>query len=132
MTHIAKKVELPKFNKVIHVEVDLDMLHKQLLSTFPEDYKHKEILSHAIVGSAAANGGLGYIYSAINGHVTKIDFQVGDHVKCEDDVVEIVEIDVYAKDKLRVKDPRSSRSALETLWVNHKDCTKIPMEVVAI
>lgn len=129
MTHIAKKVELPKFNKVIHVEVDLDMLHKQLLSTFPEDYKHKEILSHAIVGAAASNGGLGYIYSAMNGHVNEIDFCEGDHVMCGGDEVVIVEIDIYAKDKLQVADPRTPEARInhESLWVNHRDCTKVAM-----
>lgn len=75
-------MKLPKFNKEITVTVDVDSIVDKLTSTFPDDYKHKELVSHAIVGTAVNNGGLGYIYNALNGYSPEIDFVIGDMVIC--------------------------------------------------
>jgi hypothetical protein len=77
-----KESKLPVFNKTISIEVDVDDIHKKLMETFPEDYKHKEILSHAIVGSAMEHGGIGFIYNALNGYTNDVDFAIGEVVDC--------------------------------------------------
>jgi hypothetical protein len=80
---------LPEFNEVIKIEVEVDAIYHKLMSEFPEDYKHKEIVAHAIIGSANDRGGLGFIYNALNGYSNDIDFQEGDIVICtEDDRIE--------------------------------------------
>lgn len=71
-----------EFNEVITIEVPVQEIYKQMVSTFPEDYKHKELVAHAIVGSALRHGGLSYVYNALNGYSPDINFQVGDMVVC--------------------------------------------------
>ena len=73
-----------KFNQTINIEISVDTIHDKLLSEFPEDYKHKGILSHAIIGNALRNGGISYIYNALNGYNNEIDFQIGDLVMCSE------------------------------------------------
>lgn len=73
---------MQKFTEVIKVEVEVESIHQQLLSTFPEDYKHKEILAHAIIGSSLSANKLGFIYNALNGYSSEIDFNVGDEIIC--------------------------------------------------
>lgn len=145
--------QLPKFNKTITIEVDVDDIHKRLQDTFPEDYKHKDILSHAIVGSAVEYGGIGFIFNALNGLPNEIDFKVGEFIVCkeierianvydwtgdskvyQDSKVleigecEIVEINVYARDKIKVKFVqdafRKDATEEKTIWVSHKNCTQ--------
>ena len=82
MQTIEKGFELPKFEEVIKIEVEVASIYDKLVGTFPDDYKHKEILAHAIVGNAADKGGIGYIYNALCGMDNFIDFKVGDHVIC--------------------------------------------------
>lgn len=142
--------KLPVFNQTISIEVDVDDIHKKLMGTFPEDYKHKEILSHAIVGSAMEHGGIGYIYNALNGYTNDVDFKVGDILVCEsndkkvyDPITEenkrpdwkwkpigdcqVVEINIYKQSKLRVEFQQKNsegKSEITSVWVNHKTCTK--------
>lgn len=92
---------LPAFNDVIKIEVDVDDIYKKLMETFPEDYKHREMLAHAIIGSAHTNGGLSYIYNSLNGYTNQIDFKLNDVVTCiEDYRVEFIDSDQFvASDK---------------------------------
>jgi len=148
---------MPKFDQVIKIEVDVNSIFEKLMDTFPVDYKHAEMLSHAVIGSAVNNGGLTYIYNALNGYTNDIDFAIGDIVMCtevsrrsiemavtEDPNVkppigyttveigecEVIEIDLYSTNKLRVKfmqnKYRSEEMEESTGWVNHKNCTRIP------
>lgn len=142
--------KLPVFNQTISIEVDVDSIHQKLMETFPEDYKHKEILSHAIVGSAMEHGGIGFIYNAMNGYTNDVDFKVGELVNCTSQVkreyipstpetkanrimkevgnCEIVDINLYKTDKLCVKFMQHNyegQSEEVTRWVNHKTCTKL-------
>lgn len=122
---------LSKFDQVISIEVSVDSIYQKLMGTFPEDYKHKEILSHAIVGGAVQNGGIAYVYNALNGYTNDVDFQVGDLIisKSNDRKIykiinepveigkkpkydwdwqeigecEVIEINMYATSKLHVK-----------------------------
>lgn len=118
---------LPAFTNVIKVAVPVNEIYQELLCEFPEDYKHREIVAHAIIGSAETNGGLGYIFSALRGHLPEINFEIGNIVKCtaaerrvrkntgtdespnykhDDEEIgkcEIVDINFYAAKKLKVK-----------------------------
>jgi len=73
---------LPKFKDVITIEIAVQMVYQKMLDTLPADYKHREILAHAIVGSANAKGQLSYIYNALAGFENTIDFKVGDDIRC--------------------------------------------------
>lgn len=77
-----QQTNLPPFTEVIKIEVEVNAIFEKLLSQFPEDYKHRENVAHAIVGSAVTNGSIGYIYNALNGYTNDIDFKIGDHVYC--------------------------------------------------
>lgn len=77
-------VDLPRFTDSIRIEIPIESIYKRLLATFPTDYKHRETLSHAIIGSAVSvsNGGVGYIYNALAGFTNNVDFKVGDKMMC--------------------------------------------------
>jgi hypothetical protein len=75
--------KMPAFNRIIQVEVDIDTVNRRLFELFPVDYKHREVLSHAIIGSAVEAGNISYIYNALNGYTNDIDFKEGDKVICE-------------------------------------------------
>lgn len=150
-------MKLPKFNKEITVTVDVDSIVDKLTSTFPDDYKHKELVSHAIVGTAVNNGGLGYIYNALNGYSPEIDFVIGDMVICsskkrrefirtegeksqriigEIGACKVINIDFYREEKLQVEFEQDNYDGTakekDTEWVSHKDCTKTAMEVAEL
>ena len=82
MNTISKGYELPKFDQVITIEVSVASIYDKLVSTFPEDYKHKEALAHAIIGTTKDNGSIAHIYNALNGYTNAIDFQIGDEIDC--------------------------------------------------
>jgi hypothetical protein len=73
---------MPAFNKTIQIELDVDTINERVLDLLPEDYKHREVLSHAIVGAAMAAGNLTYLCKALHGYTNEIDFKVGDEVIC--------------------------------------------------
>ena len=147
-------MKLPKFNKEITVTVDVDQIFNRLVDTFPADYKHKELVSHAIVGTAINSEGIGYVYNALNGYSPELDFVIGDTVICSEkhrrvctrnedgswnkDWAEIgecvvVDIDYYAKDKLKVQYQQHGYNTEEmeitTASVDHKKCTKVAIAV---
>ena len=154
------KPNLYPFKDVIKIEVEVNDIYKKLVETFPEDYKHKEILSHAIIGSCQQYGKLAYIYNALAGFTNDVDFKIGDKVDCtekkrqmweeetepmmpgdtskptqkwksKDEPIgecEVVEIDLYSGNKLKVKFMeckwKSNEMTEVEKWVDHKDCTK--------
>ena len=150
-------MKLPKFNKEITVTVDVDQIFNRLVDTFPADYKHKELVSHAIVGTAINNGGIGYVYNALNGYSPELDFAIGDMVICsskrrrevirtegeksqriigEIGACKVIGIDLYRDDKLQVEFEQDNYNGTakekDTEWVSHKDCTKTAMEVAEL
>lgn len=74
--------KLHDFTGVIKIEIEVNSIYEKLKSEFPEDYKHRELLAHAIIGNAEENGGLSTIYNALNGYDQTINFEVGDTVIC--------------------------------------------------
>lgn len=143
--------KLPKFNDVISIEVEINSIYEKLRDTFPEDYKHKEILAHAIVGSAVEHGGITFIYNALNGYTNDIDFKVGDVIMCEEEdktvyvppteekkadwkyvpigECKVIQVGMYRNSKLKVEFLNGRRGSeetfMETTWVNHKRCTRV-------
>lgn len=158
--------QLHKFNKTIQITVDVDTIAKKLCDSFPADYKHKELVTEAIIGTACHSNTIDYIYNALNGYSADIDFKVGDKIICtegqrrvnefevqksspdmtqeaidnmkpiyktykhvEIGECEVVEIDLYRSEKLKVKymqdSYRSQEQEEDTAWVNHRQCTKL-------
>ena len=144
---------MKKFNKIITVEVSVDSIAEQLLSTMSPDFKHKELVVEAIIGTGVDKGTLSYVYNALNGFSPEIDFKVGDAIvtgqteymykteesrttrnskpaAMEDCIV--VGIDLYSPTKLNVEytyynqDGTTKRS---TTWLKHTVCNKTPQTV---
>jgi hypothetical protein len=74
--------KMPRFTDSITITVDVDTIFEKLLGQLPEDLKSREILAHAVVGSAVENGTISYIYNALNGYTNEINFEVGNMVVC--------------------------------------------------
>lgn len=156
MKKSTEQQTMPRFQQTIEIKVEVDTIYDKLMATFPEDYKHKEILSHAIIGSALVGNSLGYIYNALSGYTNDIDFKEGDVVMCtvkdrdqwteevstdseyakwkveriEIGECEIIEINLYEEKKLKVRFKESKYKSNEMVdsvrWVDHKSCTKLP------
>ena len=77
--------KLHEFKNVIKIEVEVNSIYEKLKAEFPEDYKHRELLAHAIIGNAEENGGLTTIYNALNGFDQTINFEIGDAIICTED-----------------------------------------------
>lgn len=74
--------KLHDFKGVIKIEIEVNSIYEKLKSEFPEDYKHRELLAHAIIGNAEENGGLSTIFNALNGYDQTINFEIGDAIIC--------------------------------------------------
>ena len=98
----ADITEMPRFNHSIQLTVELDSVFQKMLDLLPADYKHREVLAHAIVGSAAEAGTLQYVFAGLNGYTNDIDFTVGDIVKC-------VEMDKYEWYDAKLEDSKGFR-----------------------
>ena len=144
---------MKKFNKVITIEVAVDSIAEQLLSTLSPDFKHRELVVEAIIGTGVDKNTLSYVYNAMNGFSPEIDFKVGDIVmsehteymyKTEDSRVKgnsqseaigqckVINIDLYTKDKLQVEYVYYNRAGTtepKTAWVKHTNCSKIPVSI---
>ena len=74
---------MKQFNKVISIEVSVDSIAKRLLDTLPEDYKHRELVTEAIIGPMASNNNMhaiGVLFNALGGFTNELNFQVGNVV----------------------------------------------------
>lgn len=145
---------MKKFNQVITVEVSVDSIAQQLLSTMKEDFKHSELLTEAIIASSLDKGNISYVYNSLNGFTNEIDFKIGDEIRVKDEeytyytekgeivdssvrgggfVVGVVkDINIYKSDKLFVEmylvDRNGSRNyniRIKTDWVNHGNCSSL-------
>lgn len=73
---------MKQYTETIKIEVAVSDIANKLLSTFPEDYKHRELLTETIIGSSLVSDKITYLYNALNGYSNEIDFQVGEKVIC--------------------------------------------------
>jgi hypothetical protein len=145
--------QLYKFTETIKMELEVQEIHEMMMATLPEDYKHKEILSHAIIGAAAETNTLVYVWKALNGLSNEINYKVGDIIMCTEEEryeeyfdndeckyrkvaigeCKVVEINLYKGDKLKVEFQGYSNYGSKRdlcnrdCWVSHKNCTKIPI-----
>lgn len=76
---------MKKFNEVISIEVAVDTIAASLLSSMKDDFKHRELVTESIVGRMLVEdkSALSRLYNSLNGHITEIDFKVGDNVHPE-------------------------------------------------
>ena len=144
----GNKTELLTFNKAIKVEIEIDEIARKLCSEFPDEYKHKELVTNVIIGNLLNSTGVGMnqLYNALNGYTNDVDFQVGDVVESEeiystyvmenDKPVrrneklngEVVRVDVFRSDKLLIKYSchNSEMKLIESEnWLNHRKCTRV-------
>lgn len=145
---------MKKFNKTISVQVSVDSIANQLLGNINPAFAHADLLAETIIGTSLNKGTLNLLYNSLNGYTNEIDFHIGQVVDCDQMVwncspVEeasgetswkhvrqpmgtctVVEIDLYADKKLRVEYPEINEKGvmrMETEWVNHQDCSAIPV-----
>lgn len=138
---------MKKFNESIKIEVSVDMIAQQLLSTIKDDEKHRELITEAIISSALNKNNLSYIYNALNGFTDEINFKLGDIVEYsynfkasenEDSSyhkvhAKVIDIDVYREAKVKIKfnynsyEYCSQQERTFEDWVYHTKCNKIPI-----
>lgn len=145
---------MKRFNEVIKVEVSIDAIADKLLNEFAEDYKHKEIVTEAIIGNMMRNTNqISQLFNALNGYTNDVDFEVGDEIICEDNywgyVIEegsdepvqrhipvgecfVKEIDLYrGNDKILVEFTALDREGVTKTrkeWVNHMKCSRVSLK----
>lgn len=80
---------LNKFNKSIEIVVSVDSIAARLASMMNPENPHTNLLVNVIIGQAISNGqmhDLGRIFNAMNGHIDKLDFEIGQELFCTEDV----------------------------------------------
>ena len=84
---------MKRFNKTITVEIQVDSIAQQLLSTINPEFKHREELVESIIGTALNSNSMLYIYNSLNGFTNDINFAVGDTVFCEKKIYKHILVD---------------------------------------
>ena len=140
-----------KFNQTISIEVEVDSIANQLLNTINPEFKHREPMVEAIIGTALLNSeSLSHIYNAMNGYLPELNYKIGDVLNCTATTymyvseqsrikqdseraplgrVTVIDINPYSKSPLLVEfdyhriDGTVRR---DTAWVKMKDCTEFP------
>jgi hypothetical protein len=144
-----------KFNQSISIEVQVDNIANQLLDTINPEFKHREPMVEAIIGTALNNKeALSHIYNAMNGYLPEINFKVGDIVNCkattymyvtEESRIKgdshraelgksvIVQVDPYRADPLCVEyDYYTSDGTVrrDARWVEMRHCSEFPVKSI--
>jgi hypothetical protein len=138
-----------KFNRNITIQVSVDLIAKNLLEQFKDDFKHKELVVETIVGRALNTdvNMLSFISNTLNGYDITIDFQVGDIVAPDDLFIyghwggvgekesrqqiksaTVVGINLYADSKLQLEfevPGYDGSMKLEKQWYAHTRCAKL-------
>jgi hypothetical protein len=145
---------MQKFNQVIKVEINVDSIAKQLLSTHADSFPHAELLTEMIIGTALETGTIGKIYNALNGYDVLIDFKEGDKMECSETyygyiraegektkrdympigVCTVTAVNKYSLDKqVCVEFDRSVEEGTkkDTLWVNMNKLKAIVGDIAA-
>lgn len=121
---------MKQFNKDIEIVISVDSIANNLLNTFPEDYKHRELLTEAIIGSSLATGKLSYIYNALAGYTNDINFEVGDKVICTSE--DRREVEWQRNEEGSEKTKRNSRNVAigecEVLEINEYEKYKLKVK----
>jgi hypothetical protein len=73
---------MPRFNETISIQINVDSIYDKMLELLPDNYKHREVVAHAIIGTGIEAGNIGYVYNALCGFTNAIDFKEGDVVIC--------------------------------------------------
>jgi hypothetical protein len=145
---------MKKFTEVISIEVPVQSIADLLLDNMHPDFQHKELVTEAIVGRMMADGSLSFLYNSLNGYPCNVDFQVGDLVRSQngfqvygywtpesieknDSVygyvynAEVVEINPYSNEKLRIKyEIPNKNGSFDTSvkWVKHTAWNRVAVE----
>lgn len=122
---------MKKFNQSIKIEVAVDDIAKKLLDTFPQDYKHKEMLTETIISTALNSRNISYIYNALNGYSAEIDFQVGDKVICttKDKKIAIWEEEKVVAEVMQPVVGKPKMKKIETNYVEIGECEIVEIDL---
>lgn len=141
---------MKKFNKTISIEVEVDTIAQMLLDSMAPDFKHRELVAEAIIGTSVESNKIDYIYNTLNGYSNEIDFKVGDNIVCDATyygyhegtrkntvygIAVVKEINLYSKEKLLIaytKQESNGEPREATTWVSHHKCTRIPVEDIEL
>jgi len=136
---------MKQFNQTINIEVAVDSIAQTLLDTMSPDYKHREIVTEAIIATALDRNTLSFIFNALNGHVPHLNFNVGESVICtstywnngksnEIGICRIVEVNPYVDAELKVEytyvDGEKTHTAKQ--WVRSNRCDRVPVEEASL
>lgn len=147
---------MKQFNEIISVQVSVDMIAHQLREVIDKDFKHRDLLTEAIIATTKNDNTLGNIMGALAGYRLNLNFAVGDTVICsipsrvvatqrnlqgriEDSTKEkigqcvVTDIDEFrSKEKVRVKFKQDSwyhdKTEEVEIWVDHTACDRIPTD----
>lgn len=138
--------ELKKFDKVITVEVSVDMIASQLMKAMDNNNPHAALLVNTIIGSSLSTGKIGFIYNALNGWNDEINITIGKEYMVEgkfldmynaasgekesSHIVTVTEIDEYRDgDKIAVSysymNNTNGGQKSSSCWVDHKALVEI-------
>ena len=138
---------LTPFTGTVRMEVPLAAIYDRLLAVISPDFKHADMLAHAVVGSAKEKGTILYIYNSLTGFGNGINYEVGEVVICKSEnkrmnvggrretveigLCTIAEINLYGSYKLKVEYEQDNYSGdgkeMSSSWVSLDDCSRIPV-----
>lgn len=148
---------MKSFNQVITVQVSVDSIANQLLEAMNPEFKHRELVTEAVIGRMMNDNSLSYLYNSLNGYNNSIDFQIGDEVSSvngfraygywtpesieKNDTVygsvkngKVVEINEYADKKIKIEyqiPTKTGDFTTQFQWVDHKEWNKVAALEVA-
>ena len=140
---------MKKFNKTITIEIPVDQIANQLLGVLNPEFKHRELVTEAIIGRMLNDHSLGYLYNSINGFDSSVDFRIGDTICSEKGLkvfgywnpesdqdeygyvktATVISIDPYRNEKICIEFQVPSKNGpmiKDNTWVNHTEWNKIP------
>jgi hypothetical protein len=135
---------MKQFNQTITVEVSVDSIALDLLSTMSPDAKHREIITEAVIATALEKNTLSYIYNALNGHLPHLNFNVGDEIECtasfyvggERNTIgqaTVLEINPYSSEQLLLSYgyfDNDGKAREGKKWVGIQYCDRTPVNMV--
>jgi len=147
-----KSNNMKKFNQTITIEIEVDNIANQLLEKMNPEFKHREPVVEAIIGTAlnSRDNTLSHIFNALSGHLPEINYKVGDIVDCTSETYmylteesrqsgdsqraklgksKVIEINPFSSTPLLVEYDYYRKDGTvkkDTSWVKMSQCSEFP------
>ena len=110
---------MKKYNQIIKVEVSIDAIAEQLLSTMKEEFAHRVLITETIIDTALSSNTMSNLYNALGGFATVVDFKEGDKVKHNGSDRTVTAVDATRPDGnyVQIKNVYGDDQG----WVNHTE-----------